>query len=388
MELNELPPKDGAQRAYCDDCEGPLDLTFARFHDTVSGVEIDINCIPILECPNCGCRTLPDRSRFSIMRAHEIAMEKNQPIFKSTRNKIDKKFKFTNVPFQYDPDDYYYYPGLERPFDVGFLTPVFFNRNVLLKYDTAPGYRMRFSSSTYGEIAPDEGHHISFGINRNGKVIMWLGDIAALPESEQYYLRSENVESDHSIGSEFYDGQIECIFTKPSNESKLIALRSKFIEACYEYFGEKIAHLDNEVVELILTFNAPIIDTLKERRHVADTLNKIHIESLDNGALGALVKKSGGDPKSLGSLKRLQTLIETVGNGADIPVILTPFFILYDLRVASSHLTSDNHATDVLKSVTDRLGIDPASSLLDIYRELTKTLSESYEKLVAIVQPN
>lgn len=37
---------------------------------------------------------------------------------------------------------------------------------------------------------------------------MWLGDIARLPDAEQYYLRSENIDSDHSIGSEFYDGQI------------------------------------------------------------------------------------------------------------------------------------------------------------------------------------
>src|SRR3546814_6441594 len=46
MELNELPPKDGAQRAYCCACGGPLDLLFVRFHDLVSGVEIDMNDVP------------------------------------------------------------------------------------------------------------------------------------------------------------------------------------------------------------------------------------------------------------------------------------------------------------------------------------------------------
>jgi hypothetical protein len=140
---------------------------------------------------------------------------------------------------------------------------------------------------------------------------MWLGDIANLPESEQYYLRSENVASDHSIGSEFYDGQIECVFTEPSEEKRLFGLRSQFIEACFRRFGEKIAHLDEEVVTLALSFNAPIIDTPKERRHVADTLNKIYIESLDNAALATLLREAGGDPASLGSLKRLQALLET-----------------------------------------------------------------------------
>jgi hypothetical protein len=66
MELNELPPKNGAQRAYCDNCKGSLDLIFARFHDTVSGIEIDIDGMPMLQCSDCDFRALPDRSRFSI----------------------------------------------------------------------------------------------------------------------------------------------------------------------------------------------------------------------------------------------------------------------------------------------------------------------------------
>src|SRR3546814_17945318 len=119
MELNELPPKDGAQRAYCCACGGPLDLLFVRFHDLVSGVEIDMNEVPQLECSACGLRTLPDRTRFFIMHAHEIATKEGSPAFKSNRKKIVKDFGFTDVPFQYDPDDYYYHPGLERPWDIG-----------------------------------------------------------------------------------------------------------------------------------------------------------------------------------------------------------------------------------------------------------------------------
>src|SRR5207245_1711996 len=113
-------------------------------------------------------------------------------------------------------------------------------------------------------------------------------------------------------------------------------------------FGEKIAHLDAEVVDLALSFNAPLVDTPKERRHVADTLNKIYVESLDNSSLGSLLRNAGGDPGRLGSLKRLQALLETIGNGADVPGTLSPFFVLYDLRVAYSHLTPDDHAATIL----------------------------------------
>ncbi len=381
-----FPPKDHVQRLHCSHCGKSLDLVYTDFEKEVSGVNISVVGLPMLRCPDCKRDYWTDRTRLSIIELHRQAIEKGVSVVRITRRKLKETYEFAKVPFLYDPDDYRYIPGLERPFDVGFLTPVFFNRRVLLKYDNTPGYRVRFMSTTYGEIIPDEGHTICFGINRNGKVVMWLGDIAKLPDPEQYYLRSENVESDHSIGSEFYDGQIECIFTEPTEENRLFALRSQFIEACLKHFGDKIAHLDEEVLDLVIGFNAPVVDTPKERRHVADTLNKIFVESLDNKSLGTLIKKAGGNPKELGSLKRLQALIETVAKGGeDVSAIMSPFFVLYDLRVAYSHLTSEDHADEILEKVTDRLGIDVKSGLLEIYSHLLKALSASYERLVMIV---
>lgn len=386
MNISEIFPPDGApQRLYCDSCHGQLDLVFANFDEEVSGIRISITGLPTLWCEKCNRPFLPDKSRFAIIELHRQAIEKHSPSVVVKRQKIVKNFGFSDVPFLYDADDYYYIPGLVRPWDDGFLTPVFFNKTVLLKYDTAPGYRILFASTTYGQIVPDDGTSISFGINRHGKVMMWLGDIATLPGAEQYYLRSENVESDHSIGSEFYDAQIECIFTAPSQENRLFALRSEFIEACLRRYGVKIAHLDDEVITLALALNAPVVDTPKERRHIADTLNKVYVESLDVKTLGSLLKKAGGDPKELGGLKRLQALLETVTKDADIPAILSPFFALYDLRVAYSHLKSDDRATEVLKTVTDRLGIDATSSLMEIYPCLTNALATSYETLLTIV---
>ncbi|MEP3300276.1 MAG: hypothetical protein ABJO27_27960 [Pseudoruegeria sp.] len=95
------------------------------------------------------------------------------------------------------------------------MTPVFFKRDALLKFEHHPNYEVKFASATYGTIYSTEpGFYISFGINENSLLVMWLGDIAKLPETEQYYLRSENVASDHHIGSEFYEGQIEVKFTE------------------------------------------------------------------------------------------------------------------------------------------------------------------------------
>ncbi|MEP2473668.1 MAG: hypothetical protein ABJH45_19270, partial [Paracoccaceae bacterium] len=89
-----------------------------------------------------------------------------------------------------------------------------------------------------------------------------------LPENEQFYLRSENIPSDHSLGSEFYDGQIEAVFTELTKEEELFRLRSEFLNKSFSRFGVAFGHLEAEAYDLALSFNLPVVDTPKERRHV------------------------------------------------------------------------------------------------------------------------
>jgi len=382
MEVKDFSPEAGhVQRLYCDHCKGYLTLTFDLFSEDVSGINIIIDGLPVLTCQGCQKNYLPDDSRFAVIRLHEQAIKNTSDSVKVTRNKTNQNFGFGVVPFVYDSDDYKYIPGLKRPGDEGFLTPVFFNREVLLKYDSSPTYRLSFSSTTYGKIRRGDDFSMPFGLNNNGKIIMWLGDIARLPEAEQYYLRSENIESDHSIGSEFYDGQIECVFTDLSKEDELFKARSEFLEACFNKFGVKVAHLDDEVFGLSVSFNTPIVDTEKERRHVADTLNKIYLESFNNKALGSVMTSLGGDSNGLRSVKRLQKLIELSCPTLDASTLMSPFYILYDLRVAYSHLGSEESEVEKLNFVIQRLGIGSDSGLMDIYFSLIERLLESFTKL-------
>ena len=386
MELSDIFPKPGrVQRLYCDECEGHLDLIFSEFNEAVSGIDIHIAGLPYLYCEKCEAKYLPDDSRFAVIYSHEQALKNKSTFVNVTRKKTNQNFGFTQVPFIYDSDDYKYFPGLKREFDEGFLTPVFFNKEVLLKYDSSPTYRLSFASTTYGEIRQGDEFSMSFGLNKNGKVIMWLGDVARLPANEQYYLRSENVESDHSIGSEFYDGQIECKFTDHSEEDNLFQCRSIFLEFCFKKFGRKLAHLDDEVFEMVMGFNAPIVDTEKERRHVADTLNKIYIESFDNTALGEVLASLGGNAKSLQSNKRLQGIMEYVAGDEDIASIMSPFYVLYDLRVAYSHLGSKDGSDERLKYVRERLGLGENAQLQEIYKAIVAQLAGSFNHLAEII---
>lgn len=244
---------------------------------------------------------------------------KNHKCVKVTRSKCKDKFNFTKVPFIYDPDDYFYIPGLYREFDIGFLTPVYFNKEVLIKFDNRPDYRVSFASKTYGEIRKNDDFSISFGINDSDKVIMWLGDIAKLPLNEQYYLRSENIDSNHRIGK------------------------------------ETLKHIEK--------LNPPVVHSSKEET-VISLLNKINVESLDNKTLGDLLNNMGR-------------------NNKDISGILSPLFIIYNLRVVNLHLISTTKKAKVIESVRSRLGIlIDKTSFVEIYKVLISKTTQCYKELV------
>ena len=132
-------------------------------------------------------------------------------------------------------------------------------------------------------------------------------------------------------------------------------------------------------------FNGPIVDTEKERRHVADTLNKIYIESFDNTALGEVLASLGGNPKSLGSNKRLQGIMEHIAGDEDIASIMSPFYVLYDLRVAYSHLGPKDGSDERLKYVRERIGLDENAQLQEIYKAVVAQLTESFNRLSEII---
>src|SRR5438128_614391 len=128
MELSDVFPKNGqVQRIYCK-CQEHLELTFIDFNEVVSGVDMTIRQLPTLQCPKCESTFLPDRSRVAIIDLHRQAVERKSSRVEVDRKKTGRAFRYTNVPFLYDSDDYYYIPGLLRQFDEGFLTPVFFNK--------------------------------------------------------------------------------------------------------------------------------------------------------------------------------------------------------------------------------------------------------------------
>jgi hypothetical protein len=139
------------------------------------------------------------------------------------------------------------------------------------------------------------------------------------------------------------------------------------------------------VLDLARALHPPLVDTPKERRHIADTLNKIYVESFDSGVLGTIVREGGGEPGKLGNLKRLQMVLEKIATPEAVYPLMTPLFVLYDFRVACSHLTSEATATEILRKVTDRLGLPADADLQALYASIQRKLLESFERLTEIV---
>ena len=60
--------------------------------------------------------------------------------------------------------------------------------------------------------------------------------------------------------------------------------------------------------------------------------------------------------------------MENVATSEDINKIMCPFYVLYDLRVAYSHLGSKDGSEKRLATVRERLGLGPESQLNEILR--------------------
>ena len=132
--------------------------------------------------------------------------------------------------FIFDVSDTNKYPGLTRSRDDSppYLTPVFFTKEVLVRYFYDPRYMCQFYSETYGTISSrSNDFSVPFGVNLNNKVLIWYGDLMEAPAYEQAYLGLENVPSDHNIDSEFYDAQIKAEFTAPIREVDIVQLKYK-----------------------------------------------------------------------------------------------------------------------------------------------------------------
>jgi hypothetical protein len=218
--------------------------------------------MPTLQCTLCDIVRIPYGMKMGLHDLAEEAVRRgtsqvriNVPVAAAAKQKF---LYCKGVPLTYEALDWLYIPGLSHG-GAGFLTPVFFARDILTYFYNHPDYAVSFASDTYGTLYTKEGY-ISFGINGNGKLIMWLGDLDELSSRDQLLLAAHNVSSDHAIGSEFYEGQIEAVFTELSQEQRLIRVSGEFATALIEKFEFlKLFKMDAEAATLLEALRRPVL---------------------------------------------------------------------------------------------------------------------------------
>lgn len=384
-----VQPEETPQGLRCKNCKQWLVLSVEK-HD-VSFEEIILDCeIPFLRCLACGEVFLPGRSLGAVAHMVEGARQRGVRRAKLALKLGEmRKTRFAfcqGVPLQYDPVDYYYVPGLTRPWNEGYLTPVFFDRRVLVQYYHDTEYTVSFASDTYGTIHTKSGHMVVFGINRSGKVLMWLGDIDDLPQSEQLYLASKNVASDHDVGSEFYEGQIEAIFTQYSKEILLVRSLAQLTDDLFENYKLKLLQLDEEALPLIKSLKRPIQFSEKEMSDSIESLAKLLVERINTEGLKGqlqqvLNEKEYKAAKPYGGLKAFELWLERGAGVVDASARIVPLFVLYDLRTAYKHLTSKETKRSILETCRARLDLAEDASAMTIYDTLLARLTAFYSDL-------
>lgn len=379
-----------AKRYFDETDASPLDLYLGSHVFLVNGIRVELEGVPLLQSRTTKELLLPVKSKMLIEYFAKKADEDGQTLILLKPKSLGaKRYAFCKkFDFKYSQIDYEFIPGLTRPWDDGFLMPVFFNMAVLNKYSQDPNYRLDLFSETYGTIHAQK-WTISFGINRGKKVMMWLGDIASLPEEEQYFLRSENVDSDHDLHSEFYEAQIDVQPSPPSKQSDLLHQRKVLNDLFNKKFGDGIFVLEGEVASVIANLTRPVF---WEEKHVApaiESLNRIFVESINSGFLKQAVKDAGSskDLKSAGGLKTLQAWIEAVPGRADHADIMLPFFVLYDFRVFCSHLLPADKRNEMIQSINVRLELQNSNYDFEaLFDRLIDVLLDSIGRIGAAIK--
>ena len=264
----------------------------------------------------------------------------------------------------------------------GYLTPVYFNKQVLVRYFYDSRFYCDFASETYGTIG-DSDFNISFGINKNGSVLMWLGDIMnKIPQREQFYLLVENKEPEGDATSEFYDAQINSVFTDHPLEIEALnqveklnsAFESKF--SCFLYKERSI----EERVDEARRYKRIIMNDADDFKRFISELNEIINESTNNSGLQQfLTSKSVAYEKGSKGNKLLEKIYTSILS--DNNNNIAPFIYLYDLRLWADHMGMDK----LFGEVIGKLGLPITSEYKDILNALLSSIYQSSEELIKLI---
>lgn len=263
----------------------------------------------------------------------------------------------------------------------GYLTPVYFNKEVLVRYSYDSRFSCEFHSDTYGTVFGSE-FDIEFGVNSNGSVVAWLGDLEKLPLAERYVWLAENKEPEANAASEFFEGQINAEFTEEPSALRCLNALERLNNGFHQKFSDFLYH-ERSIearIEEARRYKRMILDSVDDFKRFVTELNEIINERINNSQLRKFL-----DARSLAYADGAKgnKLLEVVYRGVlgDSSNLIAPFYYLYDIRLWAAHNMSDEKLTEVAR----KLGKAPVANS-DLWEALVAELERSSNRLHGLVE--
>ena len=222
---------------------------------------------------------------------------------------------------------------------------------------------------------------------------MWLGDISSMDERSRAILKSFNVESDHQlINSEFYQAQMNCIFSEPITESQILIAKRKFIENIKVKYEVDISHLEDECVEYEKNINRPVVFTEKSVSGIINSFDKVLVEGFSVSSLKSLYEKlytyeerSEGYEKWQ-SIKFIEALLDKwiSDDQVNVSTLISPLYVLHDYRIYLDHLLSKDKKQQRVDNIIKTLNVRDFSEQELIYHEEIERLNRLFQLLVLL----
>lgn len=381
----------------CNNCNGILEMNIEAIDVVIDDRVMHFIDIPILKCINCGKGYLCEYSKKMIGGCYKLMLDENQYEGEFRSKGYKKRYSYcSDMNFEYDHRDYESIPGLcydEEHSEEGFLTPVYFTKKSLIYFMHDPDYTLNLASETYGTLKYKDEWIVPFGINRNGKVIFWLGDLSYMDNQTLVILKPHNIESDHClVDSEFYSAQMCCIWSNPNRELSLCYKKTELFDNIYKSYNISLHHLTNEVKELMESFQKPIVFTEKSIEPTINMLNKALIEGVNVEEFKKFYEKICVERKKgykdWKSIKLYQSLLEKALTNKErideekIKQIIAPLYLLNDLRNYYDHLLPNEERERIKNNIIQSFGLQSFDDLEGLYHSLLDGLHVIFEYLL------
>jgi len=255
-----------------------------------------------------------------------------------------------------------------------FLTLVFFKREVLQKFYQNP--RKYTVGSGYINCLDLWG--IPFGVNREGFLHVWLGDLGRIPYEEQLHFRQYNVLPSGGISEDFYKTQLLAQSTETKNPmDKIKQLYNEIGALSEKKLGFRIfKELSEDDSHILKTIHIPTTTEWKELDEQLVFLAKLLPDSINKSELGIRLAWNPRTSDENNRISFLEKFLEELFkiDSKSTEQIVRPIRVVQSLRSASAAHKKSKRLRKLLK----KLGLEkknPQEISIILVSSLAKTMS-------------